>query len=226
MTEQLFSYFKKTPEQQVERELVVKNTRFKSAGIGAGVGFIVCIFFAANGHEAGGIILGLFAFLFSLPFAGVFVAAHEKHASAVRLTERHEQRKREQEKADAEMRRQQRRSELERLDAIRKDEEATRLNAHEEQRRDSRTYVMTKLHAAMNTLIHYDASASVQERNRVKHAVANELSDISTQYQRCEVTSLIERNPEVRSAVVALNQGLQAHGIDIPAASEILRAVR
>jgi flagellar biosynthesis GTPase FlhF len=225
MTE-LLRYFKKTPEQQVERELVAKNTRFKSAGAAAGVGFIVCIFFAITGHEAGGIILGFFAFLLSLPFAGVFVAAHEKHASAVRLTERHEQRKREQEKAESEWQRKRQRAEDERNAATQRDEETMRVAADEQQRRDNRTFFVTKVHAATNTLIHYDASASTQERNRVKHAVASELSDISAQYTRYELTSLMERYPEVRSAVVALNQGLQAHGIDIPAATEIFRAMR
>ena len=94
MTEQLFSFFKKTPEEQAERALVAKNTRFKSAGVAAVMGFAVCVFFAGNGHEAGGIILGFFAFLLTMPFASAFVAAHEKHASAIRLTERHEQQKR------------------------------------------------------------------------------------------------------------------------------------
>ena len=206
--------------------MVAKNTRFKSAGVAAVMGFAVCVFFADNGHEAGGIILGFFAFLLTMPFASAFVAAHEKHASAIRLTERHEQQKRKQEQTDAEWQREQTRKAKEREALIKQEEVAIQTAAAEQQQRDNRGHLVTKLHTATNTLIHCEASASPQKRRRVEGAMADELSDIIAQFPRAELTSLIERNPEVRSAVVALKQGLQAHGIDIPAASEIFRAMR
>src|ERR1700733_13051239 len=125
MTE-LLSYLRKSPEEQVERAQVTKDIRVNSFGGAACAGFAVCIFFAANGHEAGGIILGFFAFLLSLSFAAVFISAIEQKASARRISERHEQRKREQETAETEPQRQQQRAEQERRAGIQKEEEAMR----------------------------------------------------------------------------------------------------
>ena len=67
---------------------------------------------------------------------------------------------------------------------IKQEEVAIQTAAAEQQQRDNRGHLVTKLHTATNTLIHCEASASPQKRRRVEGAMADELNDTLSRNSR------------------------------------------
>jgi hypothetical protein len=212
-----------TPEE-AERQLVRRNATRKTL-LWAGIPALLTFFgFAVNG--GGWAVFGFFAavgvFCGIGFYAGIFFAYSEKKDSKNRLAELAENKRiAEQQAKEAEQARQ----EQLRREAIREVEERSTLALLEQQRRNKRELVLTKLNAAANNVNLYDSSANFDTRARAMQVIENELSDINVNYTRSELTDLIERYPEVRDMMVTLRERLRARAIDSHQAAQILAAL-
>lgn len=214
-----------TAEEKAERRRVVRSVLGKSLAAAAGASFLVFVVVAAGGHPFYGFIFGCGAFGVAIWVALIGFGVSETDQSKQRLAERAEIRRVTQQREEQARQQALAMAERDRLKVQSDAVDRERAVLEEQKLRDDREFILRKLTNTNNYLDLYDPANAVT-RDRVRQAISQELSDIMVKHTRWELTSLLERDPDVRGMAVAMSARLKSKNIDSAEASQILAAMR
>jgi hypothetical protein len=169
---------KQTPEEKAEKELVKTNVQNKAYVTAAILALLTYFYFDSQGHGSTGVVFAFLAFIVAIPFARPFFWRHENEESKWRLSQIEARKRLIQEQIEDAAREEIAADVLKRQQAMRSAAEREQAAIDEQQRRDNRIYILTKLTEAGNHIELYDSSANFERRAQVRQIIANELSDI------------------------------------------------